>query len=137
MTGESEEDYVDEYLDKYDLYNMIYDNNVTKVLNVIESSTISSTKLMDIEYTSRYDSVDEMTTTTEQIPCDVEGLKVQGTESMKTKLYKIITKYSDCFHKTVGRNPAKVLPLILEVDDTKWKLNKNKCGPRIQSVIKE
>ena len=65
LTVESEEDYVDEYLDKYDLYNMIYDNNVTKVLNVIESSTISSTKLMDIEYTSRYDSVDEMTITTE------------------------------------------------------------------------
>ena len=58
-------------------------------------------------------------------------------ESIKTKLYKIITKYSDCFHKTVGRNPAKVLPLILEVDNTKWKVNKNKCGPRIQSVIKE
>ena len=64
LTVESEEDYVDEYLDKYDLYNMIYDNNTTKVLNVIESSTTSSNKLKDIEHTSRYDSADEMTTTT-------------------------------------------------------------------------
>ena len=77
LTVESEEDYVYEYLDKYDLYNVIYYNNTTKILIVIESSTTSRTKLMDIEYTSRYDTGDG---TTEQIPCNVEGLKVQGTD---------------------------------------------------------
>ncbi len=62
---------------------------------------------------------------------------MEGTISFKKKVHIILNNYADCFCKTVGSKPAKVNPLVLQVDEKKWYTKRNTHGPRIQSVLKE
>ena len=76
-------------------------------------------------------------TSAEIVPCRVIEPKVEGIQSFKNKAHTMLNEYADRFRTTVDKQPAKVAPLILEVDNAKWQLNKNCWGPRVQSVLKE
>ena len=49
-------------------------------------------------------------------PCLVVGPIVEGTISFKNKVHCILNNYADRFRKTVGSEPAKVNPLVLQVN---------------------
>lgn len=64
-------------------------------------------------------------------------MQVDGTDELKQNIARLIQRYDNVFRRTVGTTPAKVAPLILDVDESKWKVNKNRTSLRIQSVLKE
>ena len=154
---EDDTDYVDDYLDKYDRYSnpTIQDTEpVTTKSTMITQDTVPDTiiksNMIYQQHTSDQRDINEESIITDPIErliipnadselltCNVEGPHIEGTISFKNKVHSLLNKYADRFKRTVGKEPAKVAPLQLEVDLTKWKVNGNRRGPRAQSVLKE
>ena len=45
---------------------------------------------------------------------------IAGTVSFKNKVYSLLNKYTDTLRMTVGKKPARIPPLILEVNKDMW-----------------
>ena len=55
---------------------------------------------------------------------------IHGSDGMKDCLKMILTKYIDVFSKQVRKEPAKVSPLVIEVDRKKWEVIRNRQPAR-------
>ena len=55
---------------------------------------------------------------------------VHGSEEMKECLRLILTKYVDVFSKQVRAEPARVSPLVIDVDKKKWEVIRNRLPAR-------
>ena len=59
---------------------------------------------------------------------------IEGEASLQLALRELVNEYADCFRSTVSREPAKVPPMPIEVDEAKWQsLRVNKFHARQQS----
>ena len=154
---EDDTDYVDDYLDKYDRYSnptiQATEPVTTKSTKITQDTapvSINKSVMIYQQHTSDQRDINEDSIITDPIErliipnadselltCNVEGPHIEGTISFKNKVHSLLNKYADRFKRTVGKEPAKVAPLQLEVDLTKWKVNGNRRGPRTQSVLKE
>ena len=51
--------------------------------------------------------------------------------------YYSMYRFSDIFSNDLPKDPADISPFNLIVDDTKWKVGKNRAPPRSQSSVKQ
>ena len=56
--------------------------------------------------------------------------KIYGTEDMKECLRMLLTKYLAVFSKQVRAEPAKVSPLVIDLDKKKWEVIRNRQPAR-------
>ena len=52
--------------------------------------------------------------------------KIQGEEDLQTDVKELVFKYKRIFRKTLVPEPAFLEPMVLKVDEEKWRLNKNR-----------
>eukprot|EP01041_Mallomonas_annulata_P015007 gene15007-31854_t len=127
---EDDDDHVDEYWNRYDYYDTLVDNK----RSIDESCQMCNTHINEKDsHLSNDTSI--ITTPTDEQP--VDGPYLHGSEMFKHKITTILDKHRDRFKKTVDRNPAKVPPLILNVDKEKWCVSKHMGSPRMQSITKQ
>ena len=50
---------------------------------------------------------------------------------------QLFQKYANTFSRTVNKEPAKVPPMVLQVDDTEWEHARNQLPPRVQSAERQ
>ena len=55
---------------------------------------------------------------------------IHGSEDFKDCVRLILTKYLDVFNKQVGKEPAKVSPLVIDVDKRRWEVVRNRQPAR-------
>jgi hypothetical protein len=129
---EVDEDYVDAFIDRYDPHHtpsiredeMDYKSTSYKDKEEVMNSNITPTNEVDMSVVHLHPNLLELP-------------PIAGTISFKNKVYSLLNKYTDTFRMTVGKKSAKVPPLILQVNKDMWFKSRNRCGPRIQSVLKD
>ena len=62
--------------------------------------------------------------------------KIHGEADLLTAQRTLCEEYTDIFSRELRNEPAKIEPMTIEVDTTKWWLPENKRPQRIQSVSK-
>ena len=60
-----------------------------------------------------------------------------GEEDLQSRLRTLCTEFPDIFSDDLPKEPANIPPFNLIVDDTKWKVGKNRAPPRTQSAVKQ
>ena len=136
INTESEDDHIDPYLTKYDLYDDLYSRPIMLHKNETSDHSEDAHEVVSRHHEIPITASENMKSDSNIQPC-VIGPVIEGDKYFVNEINKILCKYKHIFQKTVGTIPAKVAPFTLEVDDIKWKVNRNKAGPRIQSVLKE
>ena len=64
-------------------------------------------------------------------------IHLSGDEDLQSRLRTLCTEFSDIFSNDLPKDPADIQPPFnLIVDDTKWKVGKNRAPPRSQSSVK-
>ena len=63
-------------------------------------------------------------------------IHLSGDEDLQTRLRTLFTEFADIFSYELPKEPADIPPFNLIVDDTKWKVSKNRAPPRSQSSVK-
>ena len=56
--------------------------------------------------------------------------KIYGTEEMKDRIKVLLSKYLSVFSKQVRAEPAKVSPLVIDVDRKRWEVIRNRLPAR-------
>ena len=56
---------------------------------------------------------------------------------MQSRLRTLCTEFSDIFSNDLPKDPADIPPFNLIIDDTKWKVGRNRAPPRSQSSVKQ
>ena len=51
----------------------------------------------------------------------------------KEIVMKMLNEYESVFSQNLNKTPARVTPMQIKVDESKWRINKNRNPPRIQS----
>ena len=57
-------------------------------------------------------------------------IHLSGDEDLQSRLRTLCTEFPDIFSNDPPKDPADVQPFNLIVDDTKWKVGKNRAPPR-------
>ena len=60
-----------------------------------------------------------------------------GDEDLQSRLRTLSTEFADIFSNDLPKEPANIPPFNLIVDDSKWKVGKNRAPPRTQSAGKQ
>ena len=63
-------------------------------------------------------------------------IDIQGSDTFKNKIQSVCQQYKHYFSQAVQPLPAKVVPLMLEVDRNLWEVPRNAGPPRPQSDTK-
>ena len=63
--------------------------------------------------------------------------ELHGSSEMIDSLRNVCNKYKHLFSTVLGKEPATVAPMVLEVDETLWKRRSNKGTPREQTLAKQ
>ena len=64
--------------------------------------------------------------------------QIEGSEEFKTRIRLILERYKDVFRTTVASEAANVPPMVLDVDENKWKCaRQNKAPLRYKSGSKD
>ena len=58
-------------------------------------------------------------------------------EDLQSRLRTLCTEFADIFSNELPKEPADIPPFNLIVDDTRWKVGKNRAPPRSQSSVKQ
>ena len=64
-------------------------------------------------------------------------IHLSGDEDLQSRLRTLCTEFADIFSNDLPKDPADIPPFNLIVDDTKWKVGKNRAPPRSQSSVKQ
>ena len=64
-------------------------------------------------------------------------IHLSGDEDLQSRLRTLCTEFADIFSNELPKEPADIPPFNLIVDDTKWKVGKNRAPPRSQSSVKQ
>jgi transposase InsO family protein len=59
-----------------------------------------------------------------------------GSVEFQNNMKKLVIKYKTIFSKVLNKEPADIKPLVLKVDESKWKVARTKAGPRLLSPVK-
>ena len=62
---------------------------------------------------------------------------VHGSDSLRTKIRKVLDKYEKIFSTTLPAQPARVTPLQLDINVREWETPKNQAPHRRQSTSKD
>ena len=62
---------------------------------------------------------------------------VEGSETFQKEMREMLREYIDLLQTEVSRTPARVAPLILNVDEKSWTLPKANARHRTQSTEKD
>ena len=57
-------------------------------------------------------------------------IHLSGDEDLQSRLRTLCTEFADIFSNDLPKEPADIPPFNLIVDDTKWKVGKNRAPPR-------
>ena len=60
-----------------------------------------------------------------------------GSPQLVKRLKEIVLDYNDCFRTTLNKEPARIPPMQLKVDESAWRVNRNAGPPRQQSDAKQ
>jgi transposase InsO family protein len=63
--------------------------------------------------------------------------QIDGSPDLQHKIRTLLQKYKKVFSSKLPTQPARVVPLVFQVDETKWKLPCNREPPRRQSLTKD
>ena len=66
-----------------------------------------------------------------------QSIIIEGPSSLQDKLRLLCKKYKHIFSETISSEPARVPPMDITVDETKWHKRENRLPPRVQSIIKQ
>jgi hypothetical protein len=66
-----------------------------------------------------------------ELPTDI-----QGSDSFQSAVRQLLDEFRDVFSKTLSEEPARVTPLRLEVDHTRWHSSAARLPPRLQGAVK-
>ena len=64
-------------------------------------------------------------------------IHLSGDEDLQSRLRTLCMEFADIFSNELSKDPADITPFNLIVDDTKWKVGKNRAPPRSQSSVKQ
>ena len=64
-------------------------------------------------------------------------IHIAGDEVQQNKLRLLCNEFRDIFSNELSANPANIPPFDLNVDDTKWKVSRNRTPPRPQSTANQ
>jgi hypothetical protein len=64
-------------------------------------------------------------------------INVFGSDELQTNIKKLCFEFQDIFSEAVISEPARVPPMEIAVDKSKWNTNKNRGPPRPQSDIRQ
>lgn len=67
----------------------------------------------------------------------VDLVGIHGPPQLQAKLRELISEFDDVFCETVKPEPARIPPMEIEIDPTKWQRNCNRGPPRPVSLAKE
>ena len=62
---------------------------------------------------------------------------VHGSENLQREIRALLEKYKGVFSSRLPTHPARVQPLVFNIDESKWKLPCNREPPRRQSLTKD
>ena len=104
---------------------------------VLESEQLSRAPLCDDDID--YDKTDTFKPwSTIYSDTDILSLiHLSRDEDLQSRLRTLCTEFSDIFSNELPKEPADIPPFNLIVDDTKWKVGKNRAPPRSQSSVKQ
>ena len=60
-----------------------------------------------------------------------------GPEELQTKIKILLEEFKDIFSDKLNKEPAKVQPMTLSIDKTKWDAKRNRLPPRLISTAKQ
>ena len=66
----------------------------------------------------------------------ISFIHFSSDKDLQSRLHTLCTEFADIFSNDLPKDPADMPPLNLVVDDTKWKVGKNRAPPRSQSSVK-
>lgn len=66
----------------------------------------------------------------------VSKIHVSGSAELQRKIRSVCREFSDIFSETVRPEPAKIPPMEIKIDPTKWNSAKNRGPPRPQSSLR-
>ena len=64
-------------------------------------------------------------------------IDIKGTPEEQSQLHNLVSEYKDIFCTSVHAIPAKLTPMELEVDASKWNHNRNRGAARVQTRQKQ
>ena len=64
-------------------------------------------------------------------------IKFEGDPQLKASCQELCTKFIDIFSTSVRKEPARIPPLLIEVDKSKWETPSNQGAPRPISTFKQ
>ena len=64
-------------------------------------------------------------------------INIFGSAELQTNIHNLCREYIDIFSEAVRSEPARVPPMEIAVDKSKWHTNKNRGPPRPQSEIRQ
>jgi hypothetical protein len=67
----------------------------------------------------------------------LSAVQIDGPPLLQSAVRALVTEYRDIFSNDVGKSPAMVEPMKLQVDRSKWADSKNRTPPRPQSRLAE
>jgi hypothetical protein len=64
-------------------------------------------------------------------------IRIAGDTDQQNKLRLLCNEFRDIFSNELPASPANIPPFDLTVDDTKWKVSRNRTPPRLQSAANQ
>lgn len=105
----------------------------TRVIDVYEGKDDHSDTFVPIDYYD--DSVNPLPVTQSEM---LSQIRIYGPDSIQMRIRRVVNQFRSVFSLTVKTHPARVKPMTIQVDQSKWHNMKGNTGPpRQQSVIKD
>ena len=64
-------------------------------------------------------------------------IHISGDDDLQERLHALCEEFRDVFSNELPKEPARIPEFNLVVDDEKWRVRKNRDGPRTQSAVKQ
>ena len=105
---------------------------------VLESEEISKAPLYDDDEID-YDKTDTYKPwSTPSSDTNILSLiHISGDEDLQSRLCTLCTEFADIFSNELPKDPADIPSFNLIVDDTEWRVGKNRAPPRSQFSVKQ
>lgn len=67
----------------------------------------------------------------------LQKISVHGSPELQNNIRKLCDEFKDIFSEYVRTEPARIPPMEIQVDETKWFINKNRLPPRPQTEARQ
>ena len=110
--------------------------NHTKFNKIIHKSDLLDEEFRDNYEDDIYENID-MPSYTNNPTQEIDQIKYQYTERFNSKAKQLVLEFRDQFSTRLSTEPARIDPMIIEVDTSKWQVKANQGPPRVQTLVKE